>query len=508
MTVYSSLWITSTVHADFDLIDMSSIRPGQFLISGLALEPGQDNVPVVPGAPENATSTAGIQANGVNEPEIIGIKNDPALFFILEGETGSGQNVASLFSINGTSGMLIAANTADDDKLLSESAAPGNAPQTDDGYDLGGGLTIGPGYLKPGVKLGLQYDDNLTHSATDQIGTFINVISPHVSYLIPGKTLKINLDTKLEAGFHEADSVDNYVDSRIYGSADYQPTSRIYTQLAGEFRTGHDGRGTGRAEGGLGVTQDSPDEWHRWGMGGKFGYGALTAKGRVELETEYISKRYDTNRDVTFVRDLDETNGTARFFYRIRPKTYLLFEGRASGVNYQEDAPGIPSLDSLTTRQLFGVTWLATFKTTGFLKLGRINKNFASSRRTDEDGFTWEVGVDWRPRTYSTVTLKTSQDFVETDGTGDAGDLKQISIGWDHRWRSRLSTNLELLYGQETFSPDTREDKIYQASAKVKYDFRRWLNLESGYRFTNLDSTNDVFNFNQNVFEITADFTF
>lgn len=491
--VYSSLWVVSSVHADFGLIDMGNIGPERSLISGRALELGQAGVTGQSPTPQTVTTgmTAAMSYGG-EQSAIIGIDDGPDAVLMLDVK----------------SGMLIAANTDGNDKLISESAAPGSTPEADEGYDLGGGLTIGPGYLQPGAKFTLQYNDNLTHASTNQIGALIGVITPHLSYIIPGKKLKINLDTNLEAGFHEASSTDNYLDGRFYASADYQPTSRIYSQLAAEIRKSHDGRGTGRGEGGLGITQDSPDEWHRWGVGGKFGYGALTAKGRVELEAEFISKRYDNNRAFTFVRDLDEFNGTARFFYRFRTKTYLLFETRASDVIYEEDAPGLPSLDSLTTRQLFGVTWLATYKTTGFLKLGRINKNFASSQRADESGFTWEIGVDWKPRTYSTITLKSDQDLVETNGTGNAGDRRQFSVAWNHDWRPRLSTNLEFLYGQETFSPDPREDQFFQTAAKVQYDFRRWLNLQAGYRFINLDSTDDVFDYDQNVFEITADFTF
>lgn len=484
ITVFSSLWAVSAARADFGLIDMSNIAPEKSLNSLQVMGTGKGE--------QNAMIPGAVTPNNTGEQSaIIGIDNGPDAHLVLGIK----------------SGMLIAANTEGNDKLISETAAPGTTP-TEEGYDLGGGLTIGPGYLQPGVKLDTQYDDNLTYSATDKIGTFAGIITPHLSYVIPGRKLKINVESNLEAGFYEASSIDDYLDARIYGSADYQPTSRIYSQLAAEFRKSHDGRGTGRAQGGLGITQTSPDEWHRWGIGGKFGYGALTAKGRVELEGEYISKRYDNNRSLTFVRDLDELNGTARFFYRFRPKTYLLFETRASQTIYQEDAPGLPTLDSLTTRQLFGVTWLATYKTTGFLKLGRINKNYSSGQRADDQAFTWEIGVDWKPRTYSTVSLKTDQDFVETNGTGNAGDRRQVSLSWNHNWRTRLSTNLELLYGQETYAPDPRQDEFYETSAKVKYDFRRWLNLEAGYRFSNLDSTEDTFSYDQNVFEFTADFTF
>ncbi|MEE9551476.1 MAG: hypothetical protein V3V89_00375, partial [Gammaproteobacteria bacterium] len=136
------------------------------------------------------------------------------------------------------------------------------------------GLDVGPGRLALSLSTALGFDDNLTLVDTNKESSFVTVISPHVAYVMSDKTRKFVLDYLIEAGFYEASSVDDYVDNRIRAVFDYHPTSRIFTGIQAEFLNSQDGRGRGRAEGGLGITQTSPDEWHHFGIGGKFAYGA------------------------------------------------------------------------------------------------------------------------------------------------------------------------------------------------------------------------------------------
>ena len=493
-------WGITCAHAGNDLIDISDITSSKSLMVAQVLDLGHGSESGISTGSNIEKPVFVAMQDPVDQPEIIGIDTRPDTTPILVPDPVI-EPKPGLITTADNMNMIVAANDTAEDI-----GAPGSNINFDEEKDFGP-LTLGPGYLEPGVEETLRYDDNVTYSPTGTTQAFINILTPKLGYVIPGKKLKIKLDTELETGLYGSGSVDNYIDFLFKSSVDYQPTSRIYSQLTGDFTKSHDGRGTGRALGGLGTTQDSPDEWHRFDFGSTFAYGAATTKGRVELEADYGIKRYDNNRTLTFVRALDELGGAARFFYRVRPKTYAVLEGRISEVNYQNDAPGLPSLDSLTTRQLLGVTWLATFKTSGFLKLGLINKDFYSSR-TDNDGFTWEVGVDWKPKTYSIVRLKTDQSFEETNGTGDAIDTMTFSLNWEHGWRPRIKSILDFIYTMEKYDPDPREDNIFNAGARVDYEFRRWLNLSAGYRFQQRSSSTDVFEYDQNIFELTADFTF
>ena len=326
--------------------------------------------------------------------------------------------------------------------------------------------------------------------------------------MISDKTRKLVLDFLLDAGYFEASTKDNYLDHRWRANFDYNPTSRVFASAFTEYLSSHDGRGKGRAEGGTGITQASQDEWHQWGIGGKFDYGAPTARGRLEFETGYLNKRYDTNRAFTFSRDRDDYYGAARFFYRIRPKTSLVFEGRTTAFDYTTDAAGVPSLDGIDTVLLTGVTWQATYKTTGFAKIGYNFRTFASDQRDTQSGLDWDVGVDWKPRSYSTVRLETSKSITETNGTGDAINSSNILLSWEHQWQDRFSTRLNFGYQNSTFEPATREDNTYLMGASANYAFRRWLSLGAGFRHQTSDSTDKKFGFDQNVLEMTLGLTF
>jgi len=369
------------------------------------------------------------------------------------------------------------------------------------------GINYGPGRVVPNLRLKLGYDDNLTLESSSEISTFFTVISPHVAYVVSDSTRKFIVDYLLEAGFYEGSSIDDFVDNRIRASIDYTPTRRIFTALNTEYIDSHDARGTGRAEGGRGITQNSLDEWHQWGIGGRFAYGTARSKGRIEAEAGFLTKEYDTNRIFTSIRDRDNTYGAARFFYRVRPKTFALIEGRIEDTEYARTAVGLAPLDSVTTRYLVGVTWVATYKTTGAIKVGFIDKDFDSDLRDDGTGLTWEIGIDWKPRTYSIVHFETAQTIDETNGTGDAIDNTHMFLSWKHSWKTRFTTNVDFLYENSTFDPDSREDDYFQFRLGADYSFRRWLNFGAGYRFENLDSNANAFDYDHNVFELTADIT-
>lgn len=391
-------------------------------------------------------------------------------------------------------------------------AAPGQtdpsaAFDVDDPY-FEGGLSVGPGRIAPGVKLKVLHTDNLVRQNSNTIDAFGVIVSPRLAYILADSTKNLTFDYILENGTFEGSSADNYLDHTIRGGFTYQPTRRIYSAISLIYKDTHDARGTGRAESGTGVLQDSLDEWHQWGVNGRFAYGSTDAIGRLELEADYFEKRYDTNREFTANRDRDALAGQARFNYRLQPKTFLTIEGRLIDNTYPNLVAGVPSLDSLDSTYLLGVRWEATFKTTGFARIGYNFKNFDSGQRDDTDGLTWEVGFDWNPKTYSTVHFETAQSFQETNGTGDAIDQTFYLLTWKHFWKPRFSTLMEAGYQNQTFDPTSREDDFFEAGVSANYDFRRWISLGLGYRYSNLDSNVNLFDYQENRFELTVEVAF
>ncbi len=364
------------------------------------------------------------------------------------------------------------------------------------------GVPIGNGQLYPQLDIKLQHDDNLLRANTGEIDTFVSIFSPQLLYQIESNKSLMLFEYVMDTAEHFSSHNDDYVDNRARAEFEYEPTSRIFTAVRGEFVDTRDPRGTGASEGAQ-VAILSPDFYHSFGVLGEMRYGAKTAKGRFEFDVGYKDKNYDTNRQTTFVRDRDDFYGSARFLYRILPKTNLLFETRAINFNYEQDAVGTAGLDSTTFKYLAGVTWDATYKTTGYAKLGLIEKKFDSSARADGDALLWELGVEWQPRTYSTFSLSTQRDFTETNGIGDFIEENSVNAGWKHEWPGNLISSINYTFSRNDYA-SLREDDKNTLSLKLDYKMRRWFTVGVGYTYDERDSNNSNFNYERNIFELTA----
>jgi polysaccharide biosynthesis protein VpsM len=375
-------------------------------------------------------------------------------------------------------------------------------------YEIGdaAGIPLGAGHLYPKLETKLIHDDNLFRLNTVERDTWIAVFSPELTYELKSNKSLFLMHYDFEAGEHFSSHDDDYTDHIARIEYEYQPTSRIFTAVRGEFVDTRDPRGTGASEGAA-VVVTEPDAYHTFGILGEAGYGSEQAKARFEVDMGYKTKQYDNNRATTFVRDRDDFYGSGRFYYRIKPKTNAVLEFRATNFNYDRDAVGTPGLDSTLFKYLAGVTWDATFKTTGYAKIGWIDKQFDSSARQDDDDVLWEFGTEWRPRTYSTFNLSTQRDYTETNGTGDFIQEDTIDFSWVHQWRERISSYVNFTYGQDDYTT-AREDDRYLAGVGVNYDMRRWVKLGAGYTYDERDSNVNTFDYDRNLFELTALLTF
>jgi polysaccharide biosynthesis protein VpsM len=373
----------------------------------------------------------------------------------------------------------------------------------------GQGIDFAGGKLSPELTVKESHDDNLTNQAGGEIDTFVTTVTPHLTYELKNNKNRFTADYLLEAATHNSSHNDDYIDQTVSGGYEYTPTSKISAGLDVEYYKGHDPRGTGAAEG-TGAVQQGFDRYHHYKIEANAAYGAESAKGRFEIDAGHIEKDYENNRATTAVRDREDHYGSARLFYRVMPKTRLLLEGRVTEYKYDRDAAGTASLDSTTSRGLLGVTWDTTFKTTGTAQIGYIRKDFDANSRKDGEDLTWEVGVEWKPKSYSTFNLNTSRDFTETNGAGNFTSTDAISFSYNHEWSKRISTSLSIDYSEDSFDQDTtgRSDDKFKFAASVDYEMRRWLSLGAGYTYDERDSTINSFDYKRNIVEGFATVTF
>ena len=378
-------------------------------------------------------------------------------------------------------------------------------------------MEMGPGKLYPELTLITSYDDNLTSSAFSEIETFGLLVSPHLTYEIKNSKNRYLFEGELTSMTYEGSGQDDYLNNRFQLGYEYTPTKRTFAGIRGEYFKSHDARGTEQTEG-VGELARSPDRWHHFLVEGNGSYGSQKSKGRAELDIGYISKDYDNHRERTFARDRDDTYANARFYYRVMPKTSVVLEGRFTNINYDQDPVKVPrasvdssssSLDSNMYEALIGVTWKSTYKSTGFAKFGYINKDFDSGSRKDSDGFNWNVGIEWQPKTFSRFNFSTSRSYNETDGFGDYTESDTIAASWNHQWHKlspKLGTTVDVSYTENTFpgSDSGREDDLFSVGVAINYKMQRWLKMGGGYRYDDRDSSLNLFSYDSNHFELFA----
>jgi hypothetical protein len=354
------------------------------------------------------------------------------------------------------------------------------------------GIPVGPMTAYPGVDLAVGYDDNLLRSSTNKISTPVVVIAPYITLEGRSGPHRFDLRYRGAAGFYSDSSSDNYLDTALQANAKLIFTARSDLTARLDYKFGHDPRGSTDRP-----LSSDPDRYWQAGAFALYGYGGQGAKGRIEVDGEYYQRRYTNNLQNTAVSDRNVANVGGTFFWRVAPKTRLLFQGRYVDYDYTDPASDQDSSD----RYLYvGAQWEATAKTTGIAKYGYSKKVFNSPQNPNQSGSSWDLAVRWSPRTYSVFDFTTYRRFEESTGIGDAIVQSRAGARWTHAWNSRLSHSISYDFINDKYKGNTnRDDNTNALGLRMDYRFRRWLKFGAEYQFTDRDSNDPQYHYRRNL---------
>ncbi|WP_299200258.1 outer membrane beta-barrel protein [uncultured Amphritea sp.] len=362
-----------------------------------------------------------------------------------------------------------------------------------------------PVSIIPTLNVQTSYDDNIFSSNSAEVDSQKTVISPNFQVIAEDGFNAYRARYTLNHGMYQSSSDDNYTDHNLGVDAHLEFDARNMLDLNSSYSKNHEERGTGITESGnIGATVTAPLEYDTKSVSFTYTYGAVDAAGKLVFSGRYDDKEYQNFRTITNERDSELTTFSGTFYYRIQPKTSLLFEIRDQTLNYKTDPAA--SLDSETLRYFVGATWEGSAKTTGTIKLGHVQKDFKSSARNDFSGSSWEAALKWEPLSYSVFNFATSQSEKESSGIGDFIDSKVIRLSWTHDWNDQLQTIFSSGYTNDDYKGSTggREDEITDASLRLNYDMRRWLSFGVGYSHQNTESNISGIPFDRNIYLISV----
>ncbi|MDO6592942.1 outer membrane beta-barrel protein [Neptuniibacter sp. 1_MG-2023] len=361
--------------------------------------------------------------------------------------------------------------------------------------------TDGPLQVIPQVSTRVGYDDNIFASESNEKSSTKVIISPSVQLKAEQGLNEYSVNYVLTQGNYQDSSADNYTDHQLSGRAFFDFNIRNRLELLAGYLDTHEDRGSGLNQGLNATINDVPIEYHVNSMQGAYEFGGKDAKGRIRFVAGVQDREYDNFRTQTEVKDRQTVNTSVTFYYRVMPKTSLLFEVRNKDIDYDLSTV---SLDSSERKYLLGATWDATAKTSGTVKFGYAEKDFDSALREDDDGVSWELSMRWSPKSYSVLDISTDKKAEETDGTGNYIDMTSLDLQWTHAWTDLWRSRVYYGASNSDYVSSTREDDMISYGLGVDYDVRRWLNFGLDYVYSERDSNQANLDYERNTIFLTV----
>ena len=355
----------------------------------------------------------------------------------------------------------------------------------------------------PIINAGYKYDNNIFNQSNDKTSSSVFTVAPKARLLIDDGINNFQLDLGIESGTFIDSSDDNYLTGGLQFSSHLEPSSRSRFDVEVGANKQVEPRGTGITEG-TADSVDEPLEYNEQLAKLTYEYGSLSSSGRIAVTGRYYNRNYTNFNDITQFRSFNQSTLGSTFFYTTNASTDAFFEISGSAIKYDVDQ--IVSRDSDVYTALVGVKWEASALTSGSFKIGQQQKKFTDSGRENFKGVSWEGKVDWKPLTYTIVTLETSRSAKDPDLLGDYISESVYGINWEHEWNEKLTSTLNFSYIREEYTGFERLDKSDKFYADISYEFKRWVDVSLYFDYIDQDSNNANIVYDKSI--VGLDFVF
>ena len=364
------------------------------------------------------------------------------------------------------------------------------------------GIPFGPGTLFPSIVVSEEYNDNLFLQGSNEFDTWITYLTPRLAYELEGDIRKFTFEGGIDHGTYQNSSDDNYLDWDLKATAEFVPTARLGVTFTAGFLTGHDSRGSDDSEGAAATAFQDPDEFETTDFSASLRYGLEDMYApNLTVSYNFADTQYLNNRARTADSDIEEASLNAELSMMVMPNTKLVLDARYSELDYDS----VTADDNSYTNLLVGVSWDATYQTTGTLKIGFQEKDYDNSPA--RDGISWDVSIDWKPLSYSTVTLTTTQDFSDSAGIVNVANTTintNHNVLWGHDWTDFLTSRISYSLSEGEYLGTTRFDETQTWSVGVDYKVLRWLSLSGDVSSAAKTSNTADLSYDNNIYGISA----
>ena len=350
----------------------------------------------------------------------------------------------------------------------------------------------------PTMTLREQYDDNVLNAEADQVDSLVTVLRPAVKVGVGDDISRLGVQYLLEAARYHQSREDDYVDHQLTLGGKHEFTARHRLAAGYTFAHGHEERGTGLSEG-QGDAFSSPIEYDQQRADLTYGFGVRQAVFNIDAKLNYSDLAYTNFSETTRYRDRDAWRYGLVGYWNLSGRTSLLLDVSQENVRYDTLSAAGNTQDSDVLRAKTGVRWEITGKTSGTARVGWQSKNFDDGQRADFRGFSWDIGAQWSPRSYSTVKLEGGREARDPDTDGDYIKETTLDLSWRHAWLDRFATTLGAGYEGRDYTGVDRSDDLYVLQLAADYAFSRWARVAFGYELRDQQSSQAAIEYDKDL---------
>ena len=201
-------------------------------------------------------------------------------------------------------------------------------------------------------------------------------------------------------------------------------------------------------------------------------------------------KRYDYfyRKDVKQTNSYNETIPTLTGYYKLAPKTSLLFEYNHGIVRYPKKPS--PSKDNTYEQVWFGLNGDITSKIHGFMKGGYQFRKFNNGGNWEKPVLGLDLTYQFKERTQILLRLNktaTQSEYVNQNYY----EINRLDLGFlhDFAFNSKLNFKFDSYYEYDDYPAPIdptlkkRLDNVYGVSGALKYDLQRWFSVLLKYEW-------------------------
>ena len=344
----------------------------------------------------------------------------------------------------------------------------------------------------PTFMLSESYDDNFRELENNKQSSMITQLLPSFELKAEDRNSATRLIWQPSRHIYHDEPDASYTAQRVRGESIMEFTDRHRLKLEADYHKYQTTEST--------AVEGVNDKLNNKLVGGLYTYGAKSADNQIDFGANYDELRYDNADGINNDKERNTTGLTTTWYHRIGSNTRSLLEYDHTRFDYlQSNSPRSSNSDAVLT----GAVWDITARTTGKVRVGYEKKNFDSSQSNDLNNPTWQIDLQWKPRTYSTFTFVARQALAEGDDGAEAVKSTFTQVGWRHGWTERITTVAEAGIGRYVYEGQTRTDNLQDYNLAVMYAMRRWLDIELGYRFRDNSSDAEDQSFTRNVVHIS-----